>query len=200
MDTTRPANSHGPTSYISPDPVTRILLEAKYFVEEDWDGEEEKTKLIHVPRIHRYAALNKESYGDLEEKDQHAVDKHNRSALFVASYLSCPEQMKRLLDLGLNPNAVETRRGYSLLHVAVEMGDIEMLRILLDCGADTGEFGLVLWLEIVKAKAIFGRHVLSLSKCPFPGILLHSPIYSMNSISTHSQLTHLRTHLGTKQQ
>ena len=65
--------------------------------------------------------------------DVNAQDEFNQTALFFMA--DNPNMLKWLLDRGANPNVV-TEKGYSVLHLAASRGDLDIIRLCLNRGAD----------------------------------------------------------------
>lgn len=103
----------------------------------------EKDGLAFTPE----AFLNKVAEGDAEHVkvfleagvDPAARNNANRTALWVATERKQTEVLKALLEAGVKPdekNAPAMESGKSLVFEAVDSGDAEIVRILVEAGAD----------------------------------------------------------------
>lgn len=64
------------------------------------------------------------------------ADKHGGSALLTALFMKKSEVVQFLLEQGAKANIVIPEDGTTPLHIAVEHGDTECVKILCECGAD----------------------------------------------------------------
>ena len=83
---------------------------------------------------HDLAALKKA----ISETDNIDIqDKHGRTALHVAAYVSDHAAMRLLVDSGANPNALEHDR-YDIVTIAAVANDLATLQLTLELGANPG--------------------------------------------------------------
>ena len=108
-------------------------------------GRPDRTALLWAARANHTDILRilVEAGADTEAKDegQESDESHEsheiyeRTALIIAAMNSCTDNVKCLLDHGANINALDARSRSALSHVA-ELGDTQMVQLLLDQGAD----------------------------------------------------------------